>query len=102
MDLDWDTSPYTPHDVATIFRRYLTQMPEPVIPHGLYGPFRNIMAADNLNKEQMVREYKRLIRMMPMENQYLLLYILDLLGIFANESDKNLMSAPSGWEAGFR
>lgn len=69
-------------------------MPEPVIPHGLYGPFRNVMVSD-LNKEQMVREYKRLIRMMPMENQFLLLYILDLLGIFAKDSDLNLMTAPS-------
>lgn len=69
-------------------------MPEPVIPHAQYAQFRNVMATEH-NKETMVKEYKRLIRQMPHENQYLLLYILDLLGIFAKDSDKNLMTAPS-------
>lgn len=32
---------------------------------------------------------------MPPVNQYLLLYVLDLLSVFAKNSDKNLMTAPS-------
>lgn len=48
-----------------------------------------------LSDDQRIREYKRLIRRMPAENQFLLLYVLDLLGIFAKESDKNLMTAAS-------
>lgn len=48
-----------------------------------------------LSDEQKIREFKRLIRRMPAENQFLLLYVLDLLGIFAKESDKNLMNAAS-------
>lgn len=32
---------------------------------------------------------------MPPPNQYLLLYVLDLLSVFARKSDKNLMTAPS-------
>lgn len=52
-----------------------------------------------LSDDQRIREYKRLIRRMPAENQFLLLYVLDLLGIFAKESDKNLMNAASKfWE----
>ena len=52
-DLDWKKEHYTTHDVASVFRRYLTQMPvssclnrrdmsqlirlqEPVIPHAMY------------------------------------------------------------------
>jgi hypothetical protein len=35
-NLDWKKTSYTTHDVATILRRYLTQMPEPIIPHELY------------------------------------------------------------------
>ena len=35
-NLDWKKTTYTTHDVATILRRYLTQMPEPIIPHELY------------------------------------------------------------------
>ncbi|KLT39469.1 RhoGAP-domain-containing protein, partial [Cutaneotrichosporon oleaginosum] len=92
IDLNWETSPYTPHDVATILRRYLTQMTEPVIPWGYYNAFRAIQVSDH-PPEQRVREYKRLVREMPRENQYLLLYLLDLLGIFARDSDKNLMTA---------
>jgi hypothetical protein len=32
---------------------------------------------------------------MPHANQYLLLYVLDLLSVFARKSDKNLMTAQS-------
>lgn len=52
-DLDWKKEHYTAHDVASVFRRFLTQMPvrrtaplmridvftmlqEPVIPHDMY------------------------------------------------------------------
>ena len=43
----------------------------------------------------MIATYKRLIRSMPRANQYLLLYVLDLLSVFARKSDKNLMTAKS-------
>lgn len=42
-----------------------------------------------------IRDYKRLIRKLPKENQFLLLYTLDLLGIFDKASEKNLMNAAS-------
>lgn len=45
--------------------------------------------------ENAVKEYKALIRAMPPVNQYLLLYVLDLLSVFARKSDVNLMTAPS-------
>jgi hypothetical protein len=32
---------------------------------------------------------------MPRANQYLLLYVLDLLSVFARKSDQNLMNATS-------
>ncbi|BEJ17278.1 hypothetical protein CspHIS471_0606790 [Cutaneotrichosporon sp. HIS471] len=92
IDLIWEESPYTPHDVATILRRYLTQMSEPVTPFQYYNAFRAIQVSDH-TAEQKVREYKRLVRDMPRENQYLLLYLLDLLGLFARDSDKNLMTS---------
>ncbi|KAL0067916.1 GTPase activating protein (GAP) for Rho1p [Marasmius tenuissimus] len=84
--LDWKQTPYTPHDVASVFRRYLTQMPEPVIPYDLYHD-------EPFNQEEAITTYKRLIRGMPRPNQYLLLYVLDLLSVFARKSDKNLMTA---------
>lgn len=36
-DIEWDATNFSPHDVATIFRRFLTQMPEPVIPVAFYN-----------------------------------------------------------------
>jgi hypothetical protein len=47
------------------------------------------------NQEAVIATYKRLIRSMAHANQYLLLYVLDLLSVFARKSDKNLMTAQS-------
>ncbi|KAF8239691.1 Rho GTPase activation protein [Tricholoma matsutake] len=91
--LDWSKETYTTHDVASVFRRYLTQMPEPVIPHDMYHNFRDTLAKSNYNQDEIIAKYKRLIREMPEPNQYLLLYVLDLLSVFARKSDKNLMTA---------
>jgi GTPase-activating protein SAC7 len=91
--LDWKQSAYTPHDVASVFRRYLTQMPEPVIPYDMYHSFRDSLAKEPFNQEEVITTYKQLIRQMHRANQYLLLYVLDLLSVFARKSDKNLMNA---------
>ncbi|KAI0351696.1 Rho GTPase activation protein [Trametes cingulata] len=92
-NLDWKKEHYTTHDVASVFRRYLTQMPEPVIPHDMYHLFRDALAKKPFNQDEVIATYKRLIRSMPRPNQYLLLYVLDLLSVFARKSDKNLMTA---------
>ncbi|THH32250.1 hypothetical protein EUX98_g1957 [Antrodiella citrinella] len=92
-NMDWRKEQYTTHDVASVFRRYLTQMPEPVIPHDMYFSFRDALAKKNYNQDEVIATYKRLIRSLPRANQYLLLYVLDLLSVFARKSDKNLMTA---------
>ncbi|KAF7312460.1 Rho GTPase activator [Mycena indigotica] len=91
--LDWKQESYTTHDVASVFRRYLTQMPEPVIPHAMYHAVRDAFSKVPFNQDEVIATYKRLIRSMPRANQYLLLYVLDLLSVFARKSDKNLMTA---------
>ncbi|KAJ6623999.1 Rho GTPase activation protein [Mycena sp. CBHHK59/15] len=91
--LDWKQESYTTHDVASVFRRYLTQMPEPVIPYDMYHAVRDALAKQPFNQDEAIATYKRLIRGMPRANQYLLLYVLDLLSVFARKSDKNLMTA---------
>jgi hypothetical protein len=91
--LDWKNEHYTTHDVASVFRRYLTQMPEPVIPHDMYHDFRDVLGKKPFNHDEVIATYKRLIQRMPRANQYLLLYVLDLLSVFARKSDKNLMTA---------
>ncbi|KIP10500.1 hypothetical protein PHLGIDRAFT_101163 [Phlebiopsis gigantea 11061_1 CR5-6] len=92
-DLDWKKQQFTPHDVASVFRRFLTQMPEPVVPHELYHPFRDTLAKKPFNRDEAITRYKRLIRSLQDDNRFLLLYVLDLLSVFARKSDKNLMTA---------
>ncbi|KAI0322114.1 Rho GTPase activation protein [Amylostereum chailletii] len=91
--IDWKKENYTTHDVASVFRRYLTQMPEPVIPHDMYFEFRDAIAKKPYNQDEVIAKYKALIGSMHRSNQYLLLYVLDLLSVFARKSDKNLMTA---------
>ncbi|OCH93040.1 Rho GTPase activation protein [Obba rivulosa] len=92
-NLDWKQEHYTTHDVASVFRRFLTQMPESVIPHDMYHYFRDALGKKPFNQDEVIQTYKKLIRAMPRANQYLLLYVLDLLSVFARKSDKNLMTA---------
>ncbi|GLB40328.1 putative GTPase-activator protein for Rho-like GTPases [Lyophyllum shimeji] len=92
-NIDWNKETYTTHDVASVFRRYLTQMPEPVIPHDMYHLFRDALTKPVYNQDEVIAIYKRLIKQMPRPNQYLLLYVLDLLSVFARKSEKNLMTA---------
>lgn len=46
--------------------------------------------------DQAIDEYKNLIQSLPDVNRYLLLYVLDLLSVFARHSEINLMTIPSG------
>ncbi|KAG8967500.1 hypothetical protein FRC03_009877 [Tulasnella sp. 419] len=93
-DLDWTKTMFTTHDVASVFRRYLTQMPEPIIPHDRYHDFRQVLNRQPpINTQEAIEAYKKLILSLPRPNQYLLLYVLDLLSVFARKSDKNLMTA---------
>jgi hypothetical protein len=45
--------------------------------------------------DETIKTYQNLIARMPKPNQYLLLYVLDLLSVFARKSEVNLMTAPS-------
>ncbi|OWZ61765.1 rho GTPase activator [Cryptococcus neoformans] len=95
-DIDWKRLPYTAHDVGTIFRRFLTQMPEPIVPFRYYGAFRLVMekfTCGETSVDQAIDEYKHLIQSLPDVNRYLLLYVLDLLSVFARRSEINLMTA---------
>jgi len=53
------------------------------------------LAKKPYNQEEAIATYKRLIRSLPRANQYLLLYLLDLLSVFARKCDKNLMTPAS-------
>lgn len=105
--LDW--TGYTVHDAANILRRYLNQLPEPIVPLEFYERFReplrnhqaqavgDMEAKDsdigNFDYEKAVATYQELIRGLPPLNRQLLLYILDLLAVFASKSDQNRMTS---------
>ncbi|OZJ02881.1 hypothetical protein BZG36_03794 [Bifiguratus adelaidae] len=89
-NLDWRG--YSVHDAANILRRYLNYLPEPVITHSSYMEFRAAM--DRIQDDDArVDEFQRLIQCLPLPHQFLLLYLLDLLAVFASQSDNNRMDS---------
>lgn len=104
--LDW--TGYTVHDAANILRRYFNNLPEPIIPLQHYDPFRQPLrghqaeAVGHIEGQQpslggfdpdaVVRIYQHLIKSLPSLNRQLLLYILDLLAVFAAKADINKMT----------
>ncbi|KAF4989594.1 hypothetical protein FDECE_14668 [Fusarium decemcellulare] len=104
--LVWDG--YTVHDAANVLRRYLNDLPEPVVPLDLYEKFRDPLRGatkqavgdaegpqfvENFNEKAAIEKYQRLITELPPLNRQLLLYILDLLAVFAAKADENRMNS---------
>ena len=104
--LVWDG--YTVHDAANVLRRYLNDLPEPVVPLNLYEKFRDPLRGatkhqagdidgpqfvDNFDEAGAIDKYQKLITELPPLNKQLLLYILDLLAVFAAKSDENRMTS---------
>lgn len=104
--LVWDG--YTVHDAANVLRRYLNDLPEPVVPLDLYEKFREPLRGatkpstadgegpqfiENFDMEGAIARYQQLITELPPLNRQLLLYILDLLAVFAAKSDQNRMNS---------
>ncbi|RFU34630.1 hypothetical protein B7463_g1729, partial [Scytalidium lignicola] len=104
--LDW--AGYTVHDAANVLRRYLNQLPEPIVPLDLYDRFREPLRGhtmqavgdtegpqfqENFDVNKAITTYQQLITELPPLNRQLLLYILDLLAVFASKSEENRMNS---------
>lgn len=63
----------------------------------MYARLTPTVARKPYREEEVIATYKHLIHRMPRGNQYLLLYVLDLLSVFARKSSKNLMTATSAY-----
>ncbi|KAF9987693.1 hypothetical protein BGZ65_002323 [Modicella reniformis] len=88
--LDW--TGFTIHDASNVLRRYLNYLPDPVIPLEFYEKFRDVHR--NLTEEdEKITAYQELISKLPPPHSCLLLYLLDLLALFAHHSDENLMDS---------
>ncbi|KAJ7111633.1 Rho GTPase activation protein [Mycena crocata] len=79
----WEQESYTIGDICSIFRRYLSQMPDPVIPYEIANQLQGAIVKQPFKAEDAIKTYKHGIRSMPRANQYLLLYVLDLLSVFS-------------------
>jgi hypothetical protein len=107
--LDW--TGYTVHDAANILRRYLNMLPEPIVPHEKYENFRDPLrshqaeavgdmeaqaqSVGEFDPDVAISSYQKLITELPPLNRQLLLYILDLLAVFAAKSELNRMTSPN-------
>lgn len=104
--LDW--AGYTVHDAANVLRRYLNLLPEPIVPLDLYDRFREPLrghtkqavgdnegpqSEETFDVQKAIITYQQLITELPPLNRQLLLYILDLLAVFASKSDENRMNS---------
>ena len=104
--LDW--TGYTVHDAANILRRYFNRLPQPIVPLEFYERFRAplkghqdeaVRGAPASNPEEAfdvdlaISTYQQIITQLPPLNRQLLLYILDLLAVFASKAEKNRMDA---------
>ncbi|KAI9300195.1 Rho GTPase activation protein [Cunninghamella echinulata] len=88
--LNWQG--YTVHDAATLLRRYLNHLPEPVITHSFYQSFRDVIELND-NEDKKIKLYQELINQLPKYNQYLLFYILDLLSFFTKQQQLTKMDS---------
>ncbi|KAG0000809.1 hypothetical protein BGZ79_005439 [Entomortierella chlamydospora] len=88
--LDW--TGYTIHDASNVLRRYLNHLPDPVITLEYYEKFRDVHR--NLtDDDEKIAAYQDLISKLPPPHSCLLMYLLDLLSLFAHHSDENLMDS---------
>ncbi|KAI8974367.1 Rho GTPase activation protein, partial [Pilobolus umbonatus] len=85
-------SGYSVHDAANLLRRYLSSLPDPVITHHLYQPFRDVILS-NTSIQERVGLFQSLIEQLPPEHFYLLFYILDLLAIFKKNAQYTRMDS---------
>lgn len=91
-----------------MLRRYLNDLPEPVVPLDLYEKFREPLRGatksavgdadgpqfiDDFDIDGAIVKYQQLIKELPPLNRQLLLYILDLLAVFAAKADENRMNS---------
>jgi hypothetical protein len=99
--LDWTL--YTVYDAADVLRRYLVQLPEPVVPVSFYPAFLEpiLQYQQEASKGTAFRDkgtaaaYRKLAGELPTENQHLFVYLLDLLAFFASNSEDTRLRSDS-------
>ena len=101
LGLDW--SGYTVHDAAAILIRFLHGLPESIIPVDMYEAFQTPLepyqdraehsSSSPFDVSNAISEYQKQIALLPPLSRQLLLYLLDLLAVFASRSFMNKMTS---------
>ncbi|KAG9260119.1 rho GTPase-activating protein 19 [Astyanax mexicanus] len=102
-DIDLETGDYHPHDVATLLKTFLGELPEPLLTHRHYHAHLKIAEMTLFDekgnktsvphKERQIEALQLLFMLLPPANRSLLKLLLDLLYQTAKKQDKNKMSA---------
>ncbi|KAH6874727.1 hypothetical protein B0T10DRAFT_585904 [Thelonectria olida] len=93
---DWDE--FTVHDTAGVLLRYLKSLPEPIIPYDHFARYVeqcNVFLDRELDEDEDASFFDRirtLILELPALNRQLLIYLLDIMAVFASKSDRNKMT----------
>lgn len=66
---------------------------EPIIPYNLFKHFSRVQNKVDLDLDTKIEKFRMLIKTCPQANQYVLLYILDLLAVFERNRQKTKMTA---------
>lgn len=96
----FDWTGYTVHDAAAILLRFLLRLPESIIPVKLYEAFQDPLKPHQggpstlpFNQESSISEYQKQITLLPPLSRQLLLYLMDLLAVFASKAEINKMTS---------
>ncbi|KAG1078219.1 hypothetical protein G6F42_024370 [Rhizopus arrhizus] len=83
------------HSLAALFKRYLQQLPEPVIPRSYQSLFIDIFDEEKCSKETLKRRLKEICKTLPHEHLHLLQFLFEVAHSIQQHQDKNQMSIES-------
>lgn len=89
--LDWQG--YTVHDAANVMKRFLNFLPEPVVTFEYYHIFKDTALAEYQDMNQKIQAIQCTIERLPTAHQFLLLYLLDMLGMFGSAREFTRMDS---------
>ncbi|XP_053994810.1 uncharacterized protein LOC128885075 isoform X2 [Hylaeus volcanicus] len=81
---------YTEHDVATVLRRFLRDLPNPLFPANIHD--RLCLTSDNINENDKVATYRKLLSSLSLVPAATLRRILAHLHCLSQQSSRNLMT----------